>query len=238
MTLSSPKGSSAISSFPRSLSVIAVAVGGLAMFLMVASLLLVSRPIGSTVRGYFYGVDSLSEVDLAVSPYNDSGVAHSVDKSVDVVGEVPSSTPFSEVYTGSNDSSASVENKELEYPVNPVPPVSSGLPLGEEGNSSSKNDKLIENIEITKPVSSDAPDGSAYSASGTTPSSTLLGKRAAANTSVEIGILYIYPMRILVRACLSFLSDWCSELDLGNFCCIVDCDISCNLRVLVFLYRN
>ncbi|XP_030463524.1 protein YLS7 [Syzygium oleosum] len=187
MTLSSPKGSSAISSFPRSLSVIAVAVGGLAMFLMVASLLLVSHPIGSTVRGYFYGVDSLSEVDLAVSPYNDSGVAHSVDKSVDGVSEVPSSKPFSEVYTGSNDSSASVENKELEYPVNPVPPVSSGLPLGEEGNSSSKNDKLIENTEITKPVSSDAPDGSAYSASGTTPLSTLLGKRAAANTSVEIG---------------------------------------------------
>ncbi|KAI3411265.1 PMR5N domain-containing protein [Psidium guajava] len=183
MTLSSPKGSSAITSFPRSLSVITVAIGGLAMFLMVASLLLVSHPVGSKVRGYFYGVDSSSKVDLAVFPYDDSGVARSVDKSEDVVSEVPSSKPFSEVYTSSNDSSTSVANKELENQVNPVPPISSGLPSGEEDDSSSKNDKLIENIEIANPVSSDATDGSAYSASGTTPAS----KKASAKTSVEIG---------------------------------------------------
>lgn len=187
MTMSSPKGSSAISSFPRSLSVITVAIGGLAVFLMVASLLLVSHPVGSKVRGYFYGVDSLSKIEFAVSPYNDSRAAPSVDNGVDVVGEVPSSKPFSEVHTSSNDSLTSVENKALEHQVNPVPAVSSGLPSGEEDNSSSKNDKLVENVETANPVSSDAPDGSAYSASGITPAPTLSREGASANTSVEIG---------------------------------------------------
>ncbi|KAL5744409.1 hypothetical protein ACOSQ2_027525 [Xanthoceras sorbifolium] len=69
MTLaSSPKGSLPMAAFPRSLSNIAVSVGGLAMFLIFASLLLISYPIGSTVRGYFYSVDE--KLELPISPIN------------------------------------------------------------------------------------------------------------------------------------------------------------------------
>ncbi|KAK3220919.1 hypothetical protein Dsin_014889 [Dipteronia sinensis] len=69
MTLAStPKGSPPMIAFPRSLSTIAVSVGGLAMFLIFASLLLISYPIGSTVRGYFYSVDR--KLELPISPVN------------------------------------------------------------------------------------------------------------------------------------------------------------------------
>lgn len=47
--------------YPRPLSSIAASVCGLAVFLIIASLLLLSQPIGSAVRGYFYGVDHLGE---------------------------------------------------------------------------------------------------------------------------------------------------------------------------------
>lgn len=71
MTLAhSPGGPSPMAAFPRSLSSILVSVGGLAMFLIFASLLLVSSPIGSTVRVYFTGFDK--KLDLPVSPNNRS----------------------------------------------------------------------------------------------------------------------------------------------------------------------
>ncbi|XP_039025446.1 protein YLS7-like [Hibiscus syriacus] len=57
MTLASPKGSSKMTALPRSLSSIVASVVVLATFLIFASLLLVSLPFGSAVRGYFYGVD-------------------------------------------------------------------------------------------------------------------------------------------------------------------------------------
>ncbi|KAE8729923.1 Protein trichome birefringence-like 18 [Hibiscus syriacus] len=57
MTLASPKGSPKMTALPRSLSSIAASVVLLATFLIFASLLLVSFPFGSAVRGYFYGVD-------------------------------------------------------------------------------------------------------------------------------------------------------------------------------------
>lgn len=65
MTLASPKGppSIATAAFPRSLSSMAVSVGGLAIFLVLASLLLVSSPLGSTVHSYFYGIDSTKRLD-------------------------------------------------------------------------------------------------------------------------------------------------------------------------------
>lgn len=62
MTLDSPKGIfGGLVVFPRSISSIAVSVGGLAIFLIFASVLLVSYPIGSTVHQYFYGVDNVSD---------------------------------------------------------------------------------------------------------------------------------------------------------------------------------
>ncbi|KAL2540096.1 Protein trichome birefringence-like 18 [Abeliophyllum distichum] len=49
--------------YPKTLSSIVASVGGLALFLILASTILVSQPIGSTVRGYFYGVDHSREID-------------------------------------------------------------------------------------------------------------------------------------------------------------------------------
>ncbi|CAK9161042.1 unnamed protein product [Ilex paraguariensis] len=50
--------------YPRTLISIIASVGGLAVFLIIASSFLVSQPIGSAVRGYFYGVNHSKQVDL------------------------------------------------------------------------------------------------------------------------------------------------------------------------------
>ncbi|XP_021287034.1 protein YLS7 [Herrania umbratica] len=72
MSLASPKGSPRMAAFPRSLSSIAASLAVLAMFLIFASWLLVSYPIGSTVRGYFYSVDR--KIVLPASGFNQSAV--------------------------------------------------------------------------------------------------------------------------------------------------------------------
>jgi hypothetical protein len=85
---SSPKGTNpAMAAFPRSLSSMAASVGGLALFLVIASLLLVSYPIGSTVRGYFYGIDSSRQVDLLIFEGNKSSIDLHHDSNLDVVDE-------------------------------------------------------------------------------------------------------------------------------------------------------
>ncbi|CAI9111934.1 OLC1v1012284C1 [Oldenlandia corymbosa var. corymbosa] len=53
--------------YPKTLASIMASAGGLAMFLIIASLLLISHPIGSTVSSYFYGVDRTGKVDLFVT---------------------------------------------------------------------------------------------------------------------------------------------------------------------------
>lgn len=79
MTLASPKGTSTMLAYPRTIVSIAASVCGLALFLVIASFLLVSQPIGSTVRGYFYTVDNLRKLDSLAwdnkttdDPYNDA----------------------------------------------------------------------------------------------------------------------------------------------------------------------
>ncbi|CAH1430355.1 unnamed protein product [Lactuca virosa] len=54
--------------YPKTLLPIATSVGGLALFLIFASLLLVYQPIGSKVSGYFYNLDEPSKIEL--SPFN------------------------------------------------------------------------------------------------------------------------------------------------------------------------
>ncbi|KAB5525385.1 hypothetical protein DKX38_023134 [Salix brachista] len=83
---SSPKGTSpAMAAFPRSLSSMAASVGGLAVLLVIASLLLVSYPIGSTVRGYFYGIDSSRQVDLLIFEGNQNSIDQHHGSNLDVV---------------------------------------------------------------------------------------------------------------------------------------------------------
>lgn len=62
-------------SYPKALLSIIASVGGLAIFLLLASTLLVSQPIGSTVRGYFYGVNNSRKIDF------ESSLNHSVSES-------------------------------------------------------------------------------------------------------------------------------------------------------------
>ncbi|KAI7751578.1 hypothetical protein M8C21_004144 [Ambrosia artemisiifolia] len=61
MKLGSPK---AMSAYPKTVLPIAASVGGLALFVIFASLLLVNQPIGTKVSGYFYSVDQASSIDL------------------------------------------------------------------------------------------------------------------------------------------------------------------------------
>ncbi|KAJ6889325.1 protein YLS7-like [Populus alba x Populus x berolinensis] len=89
---SSPKESNpTMAAFPRSLSSMAASIGGLAVFLVMASLLLVSYPIGSTVSGYFYGIDSAGQVDLPIFEGNQSSIGRGHDSDVDVVDKDSSS---------------------------------------------------------------------------------------------------------------------------------------------------
>ncbi|KAI9112119.1 hypothetical protein K1719_017015 [Acacia pycnantha] len=70
-----------MSSHPRSLSWIVVSLGGLAVFLILASWVLVSPPIGS----YLYGVDSVEKFGLPVSPINNSFTNVNSNETLDLV---------------------------------------------------------------------------------------------------------------------------------------------------------
>ncbi|KAK4436353.1 protein YLS7 [Sesamum alatum] len=79
MTLVSTKESTK-TAHPKSLVSIVASVAGLALFLILASTLLVSQPLGSTIRGFFYGVDSLTKIDSKSSLGNSvSESNHTVD---------------------------------------------------------------------------------------------------------------------------------------------------------------
>ncbi|KAL2325195.1 hypothetical protein Fmac_024253 [Flemingia macrophylla] len=116
MAWTSLKGSPIVSSHPRPLSWIVVLVGGLAVFLIYASWVLVSSPIGTTVQGYFYSVGTSEKLDLPVSPANEASVDSHLNKSLDpadtkspsdqqpstVSTEVPSDNRIEQTDTTSN----------------------------------------------------------------------------------------------------------------------------------------
>ncbi|KAJ1431353.1 PMR5 N-terminal domain [Sesbania bispinosa] len=79
------KGSPKVSSHPRPLSWIVVSVGVLAVFLTLASWIIVSYPIGSTVHGYFHGAESSKNSDLSLSPINGNFADLRADASLDLV---------------------------------------------------------------------------------------------------------------------------------------------------------
>lgn len=87
MTWASPKDSPRMSShYPRPLSWIVISVGLLALFLIFASSLLVSYPIGATVRGYFYGVNSYENLGPHdSSPLKNDVIDVHLDNSPDLV---------------------------------------------------------------------------------------------------------------------------------------------------------
>lgn len=70
MALGSPKVSIFVAGFPRKVSTIAVAIGGLASFFVCGFLLRVSYPVGSSVGGIFYGIGTPEQVDFPLSLSN------------------------------------------------------------------------------------------------------------------------------------------------------------------------
>ncbi|KAK9110045.1 hypothetical protein Sjap_018105 [Stephania japonica] len=60
-------GLSGMAALPRTLAAIAISVGGLALFLVFGSWLLISHPIGSTLHGYFLGIDRSAKSKLGPS---------------------------------------------------------------------------------------------------------------------------------------------------------------------------
>ncbi|KAH6783034.1 TRICHOME BIREFRINGENCE-LIKE 18 [Perilla frutescens var. hirtella] len=88
--------------YPKALLSIIASVGGLAIFLLLASTLLVSQPFGSTIRGYFYGVSNSRKIDSEPSLNNsvsDSG--HILQPFVD--REKPNLTISADHQNGAND---------------------------------------------------------------------------------------------------------------------------------------
>ncbi|PSS33151.1 Protein trichome birefringence-like [Actinidia chinensis var. chinensis] len=63
MNLPSNKGDPTVVAYPKTLSTIAASVGGLAIFIVLASLLLVSQPIYPTIHLYFDSIDHSSKFD-------------------------------------------------------------------------------------------------------------------------------------------------------------------------------
>ncbi|KAF3433105.1 hypothetical protein FNV43_RR24207 [Rhamnella rubrinervis] len=79
MTWASPKHSFSMNAYPKTLSWIAYSILGLALFLTLASWVLVSYPIGPTVRGYFYAIDSSQKLELSTSSANQTAIDHRLD---------------------------------------------------------------------------------------------------------------------------------------------------------------
>lgn len=90
MTWAMRKGSQ-MAVYPRTISWIAISVGGLAMFLIFGSWFLVSYPIGSIMRGYFYGVNSSKDLDFVISLGNQSATIPAHDINLDLVTKKSSS---------------------------------------------------------------------------------------------------------------------------------------------------
>ncbi|XVF50700.1 hypothetical protein PTKIN_Ptkin04bG0123400 [Pterospermum kingtungense] len=182
MKLASPRGSPKMVAFPRGLSSIATTGAVLAMFLIFASWLLLSYPIGSTVRGYFYGVDR-----KIVLPASSSD--QSADKDVDY--------NHTNSYSGSNlgqprmssNSSSLVDNDEnaKAFITSSVDkdslPAESNLQLPTSSNNSVDSK---DNIMLGKPVEVSEPSSRATEKMDTSSSAS---SNASESNSVDSGTM-------------------------------------------------
>lgn len=130
MALGSPKVSIYAAGFPRKVSTIAIAIGGLASFFVFGLLLRFSYPVSSSVGGIFYGIGTPEQVEFPLSLSNHSlKVFHS---SSDI------NTPDKTLASDSNSSSAHVVNSKI-----PLPDFGSdrklGAPLTQEKEDTTEN---------------------------------------------------------------------------------------------------
>lgn len=191
MTWATAKGSNTMNAYPRTISRIVVSVGGMAFFLVFASWILLSHPIGSTFRGYFDVVESLEKVDSFISLGNQSTVDARVDNDVIRVGKNASAeSDLQEHSTGGlnngNDSPVVSEKKEKKNEEAPVSTssnsqvsVRSNGPLIE--NNLGKNMSLDSNSQQVTLVSKEMRDLTAPAP----PSSYAFPKKENANSSSD-----------------------------------------------------
>ncbi|MBA0718997.1 hypothetical protein Golax_006706 [Gossypium laxum] len=139
MTLASPKGNGKMVAFPRGLTSIAASVVILAMFLIFASWFLVSFPIGSAIRGYFYGVDGKIVLPAL--------------KNVDYSYSNSSSGSNLELPTMSSNSSVVVNNEKAQVSIRSVEKDSMASESNVEPSSSGKDSvDLKNNATLEKPT--------------------------------------------------------------------------------------
>lgn len=153
MVLASPKNLSQMAVFPKALLSIAASAGGLALFLIIASMLLLSHPIGSRVQGYFYGVDSSAKVDLEISFANQTTAGHSYDDGVDLFDKELLHKSSSDVSMTADAPTGVSGYKEAQVKPNPVP-LSSSLPSTDEAEDDSLVRKDSVTVKADKDVSS------------------------------------------------------------------------------------
>lgn len=163
MTLaSSPRGYSSMVAFPRSLSTILVSVGGLAMFLFFASLLLVSNPIGSTFHLHFNSFDkkldlsfpsgnqTFTEVDVT---NKNSSSGSTLEQSKSSIGRlVDNNVDVTDKYVSPSDSSVQVSKNSNGSSVD-MSPISTEEGEAKIGNVASDVGKNIESHERGSPGS-------------------------------------------------------------------------------------
>nr|XP_004495424.1 protein YLS7-like isoform X2 [Cicer arietinum] len=124
MTWGTPKGSPKMSYHPRSLSWIVVLLGALAIFLIYASCVLVSSPVGSTVHGYFYGIDSSEKLDMS-----DASIDPHLSKTLDLADD--KSSFDSQSSTGISDSTAEQTDTSSTPQIDTSKPSSAKLPMSD-----------------------------------------------------------------------------------------------------------
>lgn len=98
MKLGSPKS---ISAYPKTILPVAASVGGLALFLIFASLLLVYQPIGIKVSGYFYNAVQAPKVGI-FSSNNESSIFQNEVNAVGTIVNIVDSSTNKTVGSGTN----------------------------------------------------------------------------------------------------------------------------------------
>lgn len=163
------KGSPRTSSHPRPLSWIVISVAALAFFLIYASWVLVSSPIGATVQGYFYSVDNSEKSNLPVSPVNEASTDSNLNKSLDLVDNKPSShlqsstvsteassdSKIEQTDTTSNSQADLSESNSVNLPTTKEESTSVNLPTAKEESTSAnlpttKEESTSVNLPTTK----------------------------------------------------------------------------------------
>lgn len=124
MNWGTPKDSPKMSYHPRPLSWIVVLVGALAIFLIYASFVLVSSPIGATFHGYFYGIGSSEKLDVSGSPIN----VASIDNKPSLDSQSSTGTSDSNIEKTDTTSNSEVDNSKSS---------SVELPMSEDVNKTS-----------------------------------------------------------------------------------------------------